>query len=114
MGNRGLRPACLSFSQLRGWAVGHKMPRTCTICKHPGREPIERALLAGEPYRHISVRENFGSIRPVLHSFPSFAPLRHTCHRRAAFPGRIMYLVGLQTANWTLSFSAQAYINKEA
>jgi len=30
------------------------MPRTCTICRHRDREPIERALLAREPYRHIA------------------------------------------------------------
>ena len=30
------------------------MPRTCTICKHPDRERIERALLAAESYRNIA------------------------------------------------------------
>ena len=32
------------------------MPRTCTVCNHPGREEIERGLLAGEPFRHIAAR----------------------------------------------------------
>jgi hypothetical protein len=32
------------------------MPRTCTICNSPSRESIERALLAGESYRHIAAR----------------------------------------------------------
>jgi hypothetical protein len=32
------------------------MPRTCKICNHPERESIERALIAGEPYRNIAER----------------------------------------------------------
>ena len=30
------------------------MPRKCSICTHPKREEIERAMLQGEPYRRIS------------------------------------------------------------
>jgi hypothetical protein len=32
------------------------MPRTCTICNHSNREPIERALLAGDSFRNIAKR----------------------------------------------------------
>jgi hypothetical protein len=32
------------------------MPRTCTICTHPSREPIERSLIANAPYRHIATQ----------------------------------------------------------
>ena len=32
------------------------MPRTCTVCGHAEREAIDRALLAGEPYRGIAQR----------------------------------------------------------
>lgn len=32
------------------------MPRTCTVCTHPKRKEIERALLAGEAFRHIASR----------------------------------------------------------
>jgi hypothetical protein len=32
------------------------MPRTCTLCKHPQRDSIDRALLAGDSYRHIAAR----------------------------------------------------------
>lgn len=32
------------------------MPRTCTICNHPKREPIERSLLSGNPLRTIAER----------------------------------------------------------
>ncbi len=32
------------------------MPRTCTICTHPEREAINRALVANEPFRHIADR----------------------------------------------------------
>lgn len=30
------------------------MPRTCTICRHPERAAIERAMVAGVPFRHIA------------------------------------------------------------
>lgn len=30
------------------------MARVCTICRHPQREAIDRALIAGEPYRSIA------------------------------------------------------------
>jgi len=32
------------------------MPRTCTVCQHPNRAEIDRALLAGEPLRNIAER----------------------------------------------------------
>lgn len=32
------------------------MPRTCTVCDHPERPEIDRALLDGEAYRHIAAR----------------------------------------------------------
>jgi len=32
------------------------MPRTCTVCQHPDRGDIDRALLAGEPLRNIAER----------------------------------------------------------
>ncbi len=32
------------------------MPRTCTVCQHPEREAINRALVANEPFRHIAAR----------------------------------------------------------
>jgi hypothetical protein len=32
------------------------MPQTCTICNHQDRDAIERALLSGDPYRHIAAR----------------------------------------------------------
>jgi hypothetical protein len=40
------------------------MPRTCTICRHPERGAIERALLAGEPYR--AVARQFGVSKDAL------------------------------------------------
>ena len=30
------------------------MARTCTICRHPERNEIDRALVAGEPYRGVA------------------------------------------------------------
>jgi hypothetical protein len=35
------------------------MPRTCTLCAHPNRLELERELVAGASYRHIS--ERFGT-----------------------------------------------------
>lgn len=32
------------------------MPRTCTICGHPQRPEIDRALVEGLPFRHIASR----------------------------------------------------------
>ncbi len=32
------------------------MPRVCTICTHESALEIDRALLDGEPYRHIATR----------------------------------------------------------
>lgn len=32
------------------------MPRTCTICKHPEREAIDRALIDGGAFRNIAQR----------------------------------------------------------
>ncbi len=32
------------------------MPRTCTVCSDSKRDEIDRALVAGEPFRHIAAR----------------------------------------------------------
>ncbi len=32
------------------------MPRTCTVCTHPAREEIDKALLDGGPYRGVAER----------------------------------------------------------
>ncbi len=32
------------------------MPRRCTVCAHPEREAINKALVAGEPYRSVANR----------------------------------------------------------
>jgi len=45
----------------------HLMPRTCTICRHSEREPIERALVAGESYRHIAARFSASTSALVRH-----------------------------------------------
>src|SRR5215210_127365 len=40
------------------------MPRACTICQHPEREAINKALVANEPFRHIAAR--FGTSTSAL------------------------------------------------
>ncbi len=30
------------------------MPRACTVCTHPKRDEIDRAIVAGEPNRRIA------------------------------------------------------------
>ena len=40
------------------------MPRTCTICTHEQRAEIDRALVAGEPFRNIA--ERFGTSATAL------------------------------------------------
>jgi len=41
------------------------MPRTCSICSHPDRAAIDRALVAGEAYRTIAQR--YGTSATALH-----------------------------------------------
>ena len=43
------------------------MPRTCTICKHPDKQRIERALLAGESYRNIAAHSGASPSALVRH-----------------------------------------------
>lgn len=40
------------------------MPRRCTICTHPQREEIDRALASGQSFR--SIANHFGVSRPSL------------------------------------------------
>ncbi len=40
------------------------MPRTCTICTHQQRQAIDKALIAGEPFRNIA--ERFGTSATAL------------------------------------------------
>lgn len=32
------------------------MPRTCTVCRHDHRQEINRALITGQPLRHIAAQ----------------------------------------------------------
>jgi hypothetical protein len=41
------------------------VPRTCSICCHPERAGIDKALVAGEPFRNIA--EHFGTSTTALH-----------------------------------------------
>ncbi|HKV41232.1 MAG TPA: hypothetical protein VJX67_18650 [Blastocatellia bacterium] len=48
------------------------MPRTCTVCRHPQREAIEKECLAGAPYRAVAVK--YGTSHSTLQ--------RHEPHMR--------------------------------
>jgi hypothetical protein len=41
------------------------VPRSCTVCTHEARKEIDRALVAGEPFRNIA--ERFGTSAAALH-----------------------------------------------
>jgi hypothetical protein len=53
------------------------MPRTCTVCRHPDRHAIDKALVAGQPFRNVSVR----------HGVTTAAVFRHT---RGHLPGALV------------------------
>jgi hypothetical protein len=52
------------------------MPRTCSICIHPQRPAIDRALIAGEAFRNIA--ERFGTSATAL-----------TRHKKDHVPARV-------------------------
>lgn len=52
------------------------MPRTCTVCSHPQRPEIDRALVAGESFRNIA--ERFGT-----------SPTALTRHKKEHVPGHV-------------------------
>ncbi len=37
------------------------MPRTCTVCRHPERAEIDRALVRGAAFRHIATRHQLST-----------------------------------------------------
>jgi len=43
------------------------MTRTCTVCGHPERQAIDKALVAQEPYRHIAERYGLSNAALVRH-----------------------------------------------
>ncbi len=53
------------------------MPRRCSICTNVGRDVIDRALIAGEPLRHIAGRHDV-------------APSSVHRHRHAHLPARLV------------------------
>ena len=43
------------------------MPRTCTVCAHESRADIDKALVAGTPYRDIALRFSLGVMAVQRH-----------------------------------------------
>jgi hypothetical protein len=61
------------------WKVD-RMPRNCTVCRHPQRQEIEADLQAGLPYRDIARRHNISKdavarhrAHVTLHATPALA-----------------------------------------
>ena len=48
------------------------MPRTCTLCNHPQRDRLDRALLAGDSYRYIALQ--FGTSTGALQRHKAHLP----------------------------------------
>jgi hypothetical protein len=65
------------------------MPRTCTVCAHPERAAIDKALVDGQPLRNIA--EHFGTSTTALHRHKedrlrdllAQAKQRHAAHEAA-------------------------------
>jgi len=53
------------------------MPKTCSVCAHPGRDQIEAKLIEGKPYRDIADR--FGASSSALFR-----------HRQVHIPDRLV------------------------
>ena len=43
------------------------MPRVCTVCRHPDRQAIDRALISGEAFRYVSERYRLSLAALVRH-----------------------------------------------
>jgi len=50
------------------------MPRTCTICNHPSRGEIERALVDGVPFRNIAAQFGTSTTALVRHKQDHLPP----------------------------------------
>src|SRR5215207_9965376 len=50
------------------------MPMTCTVCLHPEREAIDRALVAGESYRDIARRQHISKDAIARHKSDHLPP----------------------------------------
>jgi hypothetical protein len=70
------------------------MAQTCTICKHPGRADIDKALVAGESYRSIAAR----------FSVSESAVFRH---RESHIPAAIMAAAGAEQIQQALDVMGQ-------
>jgi hypothetical protein len=58
------------------------MPRTCTICQHPKRADIDKALVDGEPYRSIAKR--FDTSDQAMYRHKAEHIPEHLAHAEAA------------------------------
>jgi len=74
------------------------MARRCTICHHPDRAEIERALVQSEPFRDVAAR--FGTSPSALH--------RHKTSHLAAHLAKA-YETGLVTPAAELAREAEAH-----
>jgi hypothetical protein len=69
------------------------MPRTCTVCNHSERDKLDRALLAGEPFRNIAKRYGTSHTALFRHKQADL-PATLVRAREAAEVGRADTLLG--------------------
>ncbi len=68
------------------------MGRRCTVCTHPKRDEIDRALIAGEPYRDIARR--YGLSKDALRRHREHIPKELARSREAEEVARADELLG--------------------
>ncbi len=87
------------------------MPRICTICRHPEREAINQALVAGEPLRNIAARFGTSSSSVYRHQQEHLpvAMLKAAEAREVAHGGDLLaQLQSLQERTLTILGQAEA------
>jgi hypothetical protein len=75
------------------------MPQTCTVCRHPDRAAIDRAIVAGEALRNIAERVSL-SVTALHRHKSDHLPAALVAAKAADDTGRALDVIGqLQTIN---------------
>lgn len=86
------------------------MPRSCTICRNPGRDAIEAELRAGASYRDIARRH--GASKDAISRHHANHMSRHTATELALAANEILKL--LDKAETSPSWNATILTIREA